>query len=390
MTFPLTPNGKIDRQALPVSDAVRPELEATFVAPRTLVEEGLAEIWATVLGIERVGVQDNFFELGGHSLLAVRLFARIQKQFGQHLPLATLFQAPTIAQLAEVLRQEDAATTWSSLVPIQPVGSKPPLFCLPGHSDNILMFRDVARYLGREHPVYGLQAQSLDGERAFYTPIEDIAAHYIQEILTVQPQGPFFLAGFCFGGFIAFEMAQQLQRQGYEGVLPILFETYRSPSSSSITAFLRFRIESVRLFMFTLANITQLRPKELMVHLGEAVKRRIKKRMLRLENRLYPLFGRVLPPALHKVENNRFLATRAYVPQVYPGRMIFFLDSETPVKGPHNPALAWGQLAAGGLEVYRVPGHWSAIFREPHVQVLAEKLRACLEQAQAQACCKRT
>ena len=104
--------------------------------------------------------------------------------------------------------------------------------------------------------------------------------------------------------------------------------------------------------------------------------------MLRLENRLYPLFGRVLPPALQKVENNRFLAARAYVPQVYPGRMIFFLDSETPVKGPHNPALTWGELAAGGLEVYRVPGQWSAIFQEPHVQVLAEKLRACLEQAQ--------
>ena len=348
----------------------------------------LASLWAQVLDVERVGIHDDFFQLGGDSLRSVSLFATIEQVTGKRLPLATLLQAPTVAQLANLLCQEGGSTSRSSLVPIQPVGSKPPLFCLPGHSDNLLIFRDLSRYLGREHPVYGLQAQDLDGEQALYTPIENIAAHYIQEILTVQPQGPFFLAGFCFGGLVAFEMAQQLQRQGHEGILPILFEAYLpSPRLSSITAFLRFRVESIRLFMFTLANLAQLRPKELIVYLEERVKQRIKKRMLRIEHRSYQMFGRVLPPALQKVENNRFLAARAYVPQVYHGRMIFFLDSETPVKGPHNPALTWGALAAGGLEVHRVPGQWSAIFQEPHVQVLAEQLRACLEQTQAQARC---
>jgi aspartate racemase len=113
----------------------------------------------------------------------------------------------------------------------------------------------------------------------------------------------------------------------------------------------------------------------------EAVKPRVKKRMLRLEHSLYQLFGRFLSPVLRKVEDNNILAARAYIPQVYHGRIIFFLDSETPVRGPHNPALAWGELAAGGLEVHRVPGQWVTIFREPHVQVLAEQLRACLKQA---------
>jgi aspartate racemase len=197
------------------------------------------------------------------------------------------------------------------------------------------------------------------------------------------------LAGFCFGGLVAFEMAQQLQRQGHENVLPILFEVYRSPSASSLTAFLRFRVESVRLFMHTLANLAQLRPKELLVYVvREAVRPRIAKGMLRIEYSLHQLFGRVLPLAFRKVADNNMLAVRAYIPHVYPGRMIFFLDSETPVKGSHNPMLTWGDLVAGGLEVHRVPGQWSTIFQEPHVQVLAEQLRACLDQAQAQARCK--
>jgi thioesterase domain-containing protein/acyl carrier protein len=382
-------SGLAERLGLLVPQA-QATAKTTITAPRTPIEVELARIWAQILGLEGVGIYDDFFELGGHSLQAVSLFTTIEHVTGKKLPLATLLQAPTVAQLANLLCQDGGATSRSSLVPIQPVGSKPPLFCIPAHTDNILIFRGLARYLGREQPVYALQAQSLDRERALCTPVEEIAAHYIREILTVQPQGPFFLAGFCFGGFVAFEMAQQLQSQGHEGVLPILFETYRRyPSSSSITSSLRFRVESLRLFMFTLGNIAQLRPKDMIVYLGEAVKRRIKKRMLRLENRLYSLFGRVLPQALQKVENNRFLAVRAYIPQVYPGRMIFFLDSETPVKGPHNPVLTWGQLAAGGLEVHRVPGQWSTIFQEPHVQVLAEQLRACLEQAQAQALCQR-
>ena len=383
--------GLAEKLGLLASSQAQPEAKVAFIAPRTLVEAELARIWAQVLGLERVSMHDDFFELGGHSLQAMSLFAAIEQVTGKKLPLATLLQAPTVAQLADLLCQEGESTSRSSLVPIQPLGSKPPLFCLPGHSDNLFIFRDVARYLGREQPVYGLQAQGLNGERALYTPIEDIAAHYIQAILTVQPQGPFFLAGFCFGGLVAFEMAQQLQRQGHEGVLPLLIETYRrSPSASSLTSFLRFRVESVRLSMFSLANIARLRPQEMMVYLArEAVKPRIKKGMLRLEHRLYQLCGRFLSPALRQVEDNNILAAKAYIPQVYPGRMIFFLDSETPVKGPHNPALTWGALAAGGLEVHRVPGQWSTIFREPHVQVLAEQLRACLEQAQAQACCKR-
>jgi thioesterase domain-containing protein/acyl carrier protein len=378
--------GMAERLGLLALGETQPEAKTAFTAPRTPMEAELARIWAQVFGLERIGIHDDFFELGGHSLQAISLFTSIEQVTGKKLPLSTLLQAPTVAQLVTILCQEEGATSRPSLVSIHPIGSKPPLFFLPGHSDNLLTFRDLAHYLSREQPVYGLQAPSLEGEQAPYTPVEDIAAHYIQEILTVQPQGPFFLVGFCFGSLVAFEMAQQLHKQGHEDVRLILVEPYRRfPKSSSITSFLRFRVESVRLFLFHLENLAQFRPKEIVVYVGKAMQRRVKKQLWSIEHRWNQLFGRVLPPAPGQVEDNNSRAASVYIPKVYPGRIIFFLDSETPMRGPHNPVLAWGDLAAGGLEVHRVPGKWMTIFREPHVQVLAEQLKACLEQAQAKA-----
>jgi acyl carrier protein len=136
--LPLTPNGKVDRRALPVPDTARPELQEAFVAPRDNLELQLAQIWEDVLNVRPIGVTDNFFNLGGHSLLAVRLMAQIQQQFGQNLPLATLFQAPTIEQLATTVRQPTRSEDWSPLVKIQQGGSKRPFFCLPGAGGNVL------------------------------------------------------------------------------------------------------------------------------------------------------------------------------------------------------------------------------------------------------------
>ena len=138
----------------------------TYVAPRTALEQGIAEIWQKVLGIELIGVHDNFLELGGHSLLAVRLFAQIKKAFGRQLPLATLFQAPTVEQLAGILRQEGWSAPWSCLVAIQPGGSKPPFFCIHSSGGHVgLSYYELARHLGSDQPLYGLQALGLDGQR---------------------------------------------------------------------------------------------------------------------------------------------------------------------------------------------------------------------------------
>ncbi|HYN80431.1 MAG TPA: AMP-binding protein, partial [Gemmatimonadaceae bacterium] len=167
--LPLTPNGKVDRRALPVPDQERPELERAFLAPRDTLELQLTKMWEKVLGVEPIGVKDNFFDLGGHSLLAVRLFAQIEKSFGRNLPLATLFQAPTIEQLADILRQQGWTSRWSSLVPIQPGGSKPPFYCMHAGGGQVFFYRDLAHRLGPDQPFYGLQIRTLNGVQMPHT-----------------------------------------------------------------------------------------------------------------------------------------------------------------------------------------------------------------------------
>jgi acyl carrier protein len=223
-TLPLTSNGKVDRKALPAPDG-EISREQEYVAPRTEIELQLAQIWSSVINITPVGVKDNFFELGGHSLLAVRLMSQIQQQFQSNLPLATLFQSPTIEQLAVVVGSDSSTKLWSPLVPLQPLGSLPPFFCVAGAGGNVLYFHHLARYLGGDQPFYGLQAQGLDGETKPLQSVEEIACQYIKAIQTVQPVGPYFLGGHSFGGKVAFEMATQLQRQGQPVALVAILDT---------------------------------------------------------------------------------------------------------------------------------------------------------------------
>jgi acyl carrier protein len=223
--FPLTANGKLNRLALPVPNRARPEIEKAFLWPRDMLELQLTAIWENVLDIKPIGVKDNFFDLGGHSLLAVHLFAQIEKAFGKNLPLATLFQTPTVGQLADILRQQGWSAPRSSLVALQPDGHKPPFFIVHALGGHILGYHELVRRLGRDQSIYGLQAQGLDGEQAVLTRIKDMANHYINEIRTVLPEGPYLLGGYSLGGIVAFEMARQLEAQGQKIALLALLDT---------------------------------------------------------------------------------------------------------------------------------------------------------------------
>ena len=164
--------------------------ESASPQPRDTLELQLTNVWEKVLGVRPIGIGDNFFELGGDSLLAVRLFIEVEKICGSRLPMAMLFQAPTIEQLAAALRQEGWGAAWSSLVAIQPSGLRPPLFMVHAVGGNVLNYRDLVRYLGRDQPVYGLQAQGLDGQQQPYTRIEDMAAvtRTAAQVLTPAPK----------------------------------------------------------------------------------------------------------------------------------------------------------------------------------------------------------
>ena len=200
-----------------------PEISQAPVSDNTTKQ--LTQIWQEILGVDSITPDQNYFDLGGDSSVAVQLFAQIDKVFGVKLPLATLFDAPTIEELARVLRQEEAPAGWSPLVPIQTSGSRPPFFCIHGAGGNVLIYRELAERLGPDQPFYGLQAVGLDASRPPLTRIEDMATAYAKEIRRKQPHGPYFLGGYCMGGTVAYEIAQQLQAQGERVALLALFDT---------------------------------------------------------------------------------------------------------------------------------------------------------------------
>ncbi len=227
--LPLTANKKVDVRALPPPEVGLHSETVPRVSPRDVIEVQLTALWQQVLGIQDISIHDNFFDLGGHSLKAAQLFFQLELVYGRQLPLATLFQAPTIAGLAAILTQENWTPPWQSLVAIQPAGSAPPLFMVPGVGGNVLVFAKLAKLLGSAQPVYGLQARGLDGKEAPFTSVTEMATHYVQQLKRVSPKGPYRIAGVCTGGLIAYEMAQQLQAQG-EAVVLFMMDTWHPDS----------------------------------------------------------------------------------------------------------------------------------------------------------------
>jgi len=229
--LPLTANNKVDVRALPDASPGFVNLPQKHIGPRTLTEVQLVALWQQVLRLQEIGIHENFFDLGGHSLKAAQLFYLLEQVYGRTLPLATLFHAPTIAELADVLTREQWSPPWQSLVAIQQQGAATPLFIVPGVGGNVLIFAQLARCLGPDQPVYGLQARGLDGKESPFTTIPEMAAHYVSEIQRSRPRGPYVIAGACTGGLIAYEIAQQLGSRG-EQVKLILLDTWHPISYS--------------------------------------------------------------------------------------------------------------------------------------------------------------
>ncbi|SLM49151.1 putative Multi-domain non-ribosomal peptide synthetase [Nitrospira japonica] len=230
--LPLTANNKIDVRALPEPEVSGHAGGAARIAPRNGMELQLTALWQQVLGVQEIGIHDNFFDLGGHSFKAAQLFFQLEAVFGRQLPLATLFQAPTVADLAAVLTQANWTPPWQSLVAIQAEGVSTPLFMVPGVGGNVLVFAKLAKLLGADQPIYGLQARGLDGMEAPFTSVPDMATHYVQAMKQVHPQGPFLIAGVCTGGLIAYEMARQLRAEKKD-VTIFMLDTWHPDSYTS-------------------------------------------------------------------------------------------------------------------------------------------------------------
>lgn len=360
-----------------------------------ILEFQLARIWEEVFGIRPITPGDNFFALGGDSLTALALVSRIREELSFDLPLAALFEGATIADMAAVLRKQSGGAVWSSLVPIQPHGARPPFFCVHAAGGNVLGFVDLLRYLDKDQPFYGLQSVGLDGSQEPYSRVEDMAAHYLRDIRSVQPHGPYHLGGLSFGGVVAFEMARQLQCQGETVALLALIDTWAPIyegrllfkeilPADDFTLFTRY-IKGIRQFYEEHPDLKE----ELS---GLRFSQQIDKVLEQLN--CSELFGnvsheharRVLQIHLHSAR-----AMRDFEPKLHEGKITVFRATAV---GPEaqfvivHPALGkpeimegWSQVSTEPLEMIDVPGDHITMIVEPLVATLAERLNECLERA---------
>ncbi|MCW5315485.1 amino acid adenylation domain-containing protein [Nostoc sp. KVJ3] len=390
-SLPLTPNGKVDRRALRVpsynNDSQR------LVVPRNQLELQLTQIWSQILKVDDVGVKDNFFDLGGHSLLVPYLMAQIKQQFGKDISIATLFQNPTIEQLATIVQTDSDSKSESLLVAIQPHGSKPPLFCLPGAGGDPFYLYNLARCLGQDQPFYSFQinGNGLSGESEPMTRFKDMAAQYIQAILIFQPQGPYFLAGHSFGGQLAFEIAQQLLHKGYKVALVAILDTtipfYQEKPIGFNWDNSKWLAEMAKSIEAFLAKNLDISEETLQSLVWEEQLKYILQRLKMVD---------IFPPDTEITQLNNMVQTFKtnclvnYAPQqVYPSRIALLRSSEASIEEPDLPAdisqdsaWGWNKFSTEPVNVHFVPGNHVTMMTQPNVQVLAEKLKACIEQAQ--------
>jgi thioesterase domain-containing protein len=321
----------------------------------------------------------------------VRMFSELERTFGKHLALVTLLETPTIRQLADLLRGETSVSTWSSLVPIQPEGSRPPFYCMHAAGGNVLFYRDLARHLGSDQPLYGLQARGVDRKQTTHNSVEEMAEYYLNEIRKLQPEGPYYLGGSSFGGLVAFEMARQLEKQGAAVGLLALFDTYGpgypKPTSNSKSA--RMVTNWIGRSRQVRETLNLLEPRE-RVEYVLAKARKVWKKLLRKflwrKNEIAIAFssatGRALPKDVQRNHKAINQALRSYKPQVYGGRLTLFRAASQPPGIVPDDTLGWKGMALEGLEIYEVPGFHGAVTVDPHARFLAEKLTPCLLSAQ--------
>lgn len=440
--LPLTVSGKVDRSMLPEPDGARPLLEKPYIAPRTRLEQMLAEMWRAALGIEEVGIYDNFFELGGSSIKAAIFINELQARLGEYVYIMALFDAANIFELAEYLAKhypeaaeraceseggervvlshavnianqsellntqadgrvsETRCDTVADSQSISALGSGPPvigmgnqssqvllgirsgdskhpLILIPPMGGNVFGYRELAHHLSPRQAIYGMQPRGLDGSEEPFDSVEGEVQCYVEALRALQPEGPYFLAGASYGGIVAFEMAQRLCAQEQKVALLAMIDTpapgdsIEKPEEAAamLASFLSAVIGDE--ISVSAEYMRQLEPDELIRYCFEELK---------AANKLPTNNGFFEAEAILRVCQSNARAMLNYVPRSYSGRITYFRAEDRIEGQPQYPELPWIGLADGGIEIHRVPGNHYTILTAPHVKILAERLKHCLEQ----------
>lgn len=341
-TFPLSPNGKVDRKALPAPALQRPTMRAKHVAPRTPVEIELAAIWSKAIGVNDIGVHDNFFDIGGHSLSGMQLLAQVEQHFNASIEFKQLFLAPTVAQMANLLDGPASTQAFDQLLPLRITGSRTPLICVHGDEANIFL----PKYLDAEQPFYGISHQGEDGLPIEHTEVETIAAHYIDELKKALPHGPYDFCGYSFGGLVAYEMARQLSEQGEEVPMVLLLDTYAP------------------------APFMEIMREEQKIH------EPLKKVILRAVIRMYRALDKPIPAKLrnfHIIDTyDQAVSRYAIKPLRGDVTLIKAVDS------PGNDDMGWKNHVKGKLSLQNTAGDHYTMIKEPLVAQLAQEMEQAM------------
>jgi amino acid adenylation domain-containing protein len=409
--MPLTPNGKLDRSALPVPDSSRPQLDVAYAAPRSSIEEKLVEFWEEILDVRPIGIHDNFFDLGGHSLAGASLISRLNRAFGLDLAVRVLFEAPTVAQLTSSIEVQQRTLSKpkrktvkekpSYLVELQSGRGNTRVFFFPGGGGSepeFFIYAKLARHVGTDYSFYGLRARGADGKSEPHKGVEEMAADYIQAIRTVQPHGPYFLVGECFGGIAAHEAARQLQAEGERIALLALMDTQRPTKRiylnyrvSRLFEAVNYFIRRIRFFIrwirFYWKHWCALDYRERIPYLFDKVGKTLRSSSAPLQ----PMESkRSRAQAVVEVNTDRRTVEhidwirdryrrvlRWHNSKPYEGQIHILVNEEYYSR---DRTLGWGQLALKGLEIHKLPGDHDTYIRE-HVKATAQELSHCLDTA---------
>ncbi|WP_186130366.1 amino acid adenylation domain-containing protein, partial [Burkholderia gladioli] len=341
--LPLTPNGKVDRRALPEPDD-EAFAQAQYEAPQGDTEQTIAALWAELLGVERVGRHDNFFALGGHSLLATRMLARLRESFGHDVSIRTLFEAPTVSQLAPRVHTAVQSDALAMLLPIQTLGSKPPLFCIHPAGGFSWPYAGLAHHLP-DRPLYGLQARALAEADEQVESIEEMALDYVRQIRGVQPSGPYHLLGWSLGCHIAHAIATQLQLAGESVALLAMLDGYPMAEIEAISSPTEAEVMGVLMQAFsdsqqpTTASLTIA---TLKAHLA----------------RSNPMFQTISEPTFSSIVRQFQIAPALagmFVPEIFHGDVLFLRAVLSQADAyPQREVSAWQPYVQGRIETHDV------------------------------------
>ena len=381
--FPTTLNGKIDRQAL-INNSILQAQTLDYTEPRNETERVIHKIWCECLNKEKVDIFNDFFELGGHSLIAVRVVNLLHKEISEKLPLSALMIYPTIEKLAAFIDRDKAIKeeNWSSLVPIRPKGNKTPLYVVHGAGHNILFFNSTAKSLNANQPVYGLQSKGLkDGDEPF-DKIEDMAKHYISEILRSNPNGPYALCGYSFGGVIAYEMARQLRTQGKIVTILMLIDTYVFPKYYFSNTFVK-KVSSV---YYVLGKICFAINK---IFVSKAV---FNARLKSVKNLMRRLVVRgnhqvnetneslnIFNASLSELDRTQDFALDTYTITPQDIEIDLFVAQDNVYFKHDKKYYGWKNIALGGINKHAIPGNHGTMFSPPFDKELAKILQNVLD-----------